>query len=174
VAETCGAYVGGHARPENRVADRIDRRRSETRSGKRRVVVVMRERRGRILAQVFAGEDAVPTRRQRIAQGTRVPADQSPAQSPASPACAAASLGAATISPAPTSSATRRRPQVQRTCAGSATASRPTAASAWRCEAAHRSMSAAPGNARKPPSRPATRPRRRPRRAASCIARRSG
>ncbi len=83
VAEIDGAYFGGHVRPENRAADRVDRRRAENRSGKRRVVVVMRERRGRTLAQVFGGEEAaVPAIRQRIAHGTMVHADESPAWNP--------------------------------------------------------------------------------------------
>ncbi len=83
VAEIDGAYFGGHVRPENRAADRIDRRRAENRSGKRRVVVAMRERDGRTLAQVFGGEDAaVPAIRLRIARGTVVHADESPAWNP--------------------------------------------------------------------------------------------
>ncbi len=83
VAEIDGPYFGGHVRPENRSAARIDRRRAENRSGKRRVVVVMRERDGRTLAQVFAGEEAaVPVIRQRIAHGTVVHADESPAWNP--------------------------------------------------------------------------------------------
>jgi transposase-like protein len=81
--EIDGAYFGGHVRPENRAADRVDRRRSENQSGKRRVVVAMRERGGRTLPQVFAGEDAaVPAIRQRIARGTVVHADESPAWNP--------------------------------------------------------------------------------------------
>jgi transposase-like protein len=81
--EIDGAYFGGYVRPENRAADRVDRRRSENRSGKRRVVVAMRERGGRTLPQVFAGEDAaVPAIRQRIAPGTVVHADESPAWNP--------------------------------------------------------------------------------------------
>jgi len=83
VAEVDGAYFGGHVRPENRTADRIDRRRAENRSGKRRAVVVMRERDGRTLAQVFGGEEAaVPAIRRRMAHGTVVPADESPAGNP--------------------------------------------------------------------------------------------
>ena len=83
VAEIDGAYFGGHVRPENRAADRIDRRLAENRSGKRRVVVAMRERGGRTLPQVFAAEDAaVPTIRQRIVRGTVVHADESPAWNP--------------------------------------------------------------------------------------------
>ncbi len=83
VAEIDGAYFGGHVRPENRAADRIDRRRAENRSGKRRAVVVMRERDGRTLAQVFGGEEAAaPAIGQRIARGTVVHADESPAWNP--------------------------------------------------------------------------------------------
>ena len=79
-AEIDGAYFGGHVRPENRAADRVDRRLAENQSGKRRVVVVLRERGGRTLAQVFPGEEeAAPTIRQRIARGTVVHADESPA-----------------------------------------------------------------------------------------------
>ncbi len=40
VAEIDGAYFGGHVRPENLAADRVDRRLSENKSGKRRAVVV--------------------------------------------------------------------------------------------------------------------------------------
>ena len=52
-----GAYFGGHVRPENLVADqRIDRRSLPgDQSGKRQVVVVMRERDGRTLPQVLLG-----------------------------------------------------------------------------------------------------------------------
>ncbi len=83
VAEIDGAYFGGHVRPANRAADRVDRRRAENQSGKRRAVVVMRERDGRTLAQVFGGEEAaVPAIRQRIAHGTVVHADESPAWNP--------------------------------------------------------------------------------------------
>jgi hypothetical protein len=79
-AEIDGAYFGGHVRPENLAAERIDRRRSENQSGTRQVVVAMRERGGRTLTQVFASEaDAVGTIRQRIAKGTTVHADESPA-----------------------------------------------------------------------------------------------
>ena len=81
--EIDGAYFGGHVRPENRAADRVDRRLAGNKSGKRRVVVAMRERGGRTLPQVFAGEEAaVPAIRQRIARGTVVHADESPAWNP--------------------------------------------------------------------------------------------
>ncbi len=54
VAEVDGAFFGGHVRPENRVADRVDRRLAESRSGKRQVVVALRERGGRTLPWVAA------------------------------------------------------------------------------------------------------------------------
>jgi transposase-like protein len=62
--EIDGAIFGGHVRPENRKADRKDRRLTEHRSGKRQCVVVIRERMdgdgslGRTLAAAFKSEDA--------------------------------------------------------------------------------------------------------------------
>ena len=47
--EIDGAYFGGYVKPENRAEDRKDRRLSENQSGKRKVVVVMRERAGRTI-----------------------------------------------------------------------------------------------------------------------------
>jgi transposase-like protein len=82
-AEIDGAYFGGHIRPENLAADRLDRRLAENRLGKRQVVVAMRERGGRTLAQVFAAEaDAVATIRLRVAKGTTIHADESSAWDP--------------------------------------------------------------------------------------------
>jgi hypothetical protein len=79
-AEIDGAYFGGHIRPENLAADRIDRQPAENQSGKRQVVVAMRERGCRTLAQVFPAEaDGVAAIRLRIAKGTVVHADESPA-----------------------------------------------------------------------------------------------
>src|SRR6476661_7541572 len=81
--EIDGAYFGGHVRPENLAADRFDRRLAENQSGKRQVVVAMRERGGRTLTQVCAAEaDAVAVIRQRVAKGTTVHADESPAWNP--------------------------------------------------------------------------------------------
>jgi transposase-like protein len=82
-AEIDGAYFGGHVRPSNLALDRVDRRLAENRSGKRKVVVVMRERDGRTLPNVFASEDAaVSFIQRRIAKGTVVHADESPAWNP--------------------------------------------------------------------------------------------
>jgi len=52
--EIDGAYFGGHIRPENAKADRKDRRLAIHQTGKRRVVIAMRERDGRTLP--FVGE----------------------------------------------------------------------------------------------------------------------
>lgn len=54
--EVDGAYFGGHVRPANFKQDRVDRRRAENQTGKRRVVVVMRERHGRTMPLVFKSE----------------------------------------------------------------------------------------------------------------------
>ncbi|MFC3181671.1 IS1595 family transposase [Cypionkella sinensis] len=54
--EIDGAYFGGHIRPENHKADRKDRRLKEHQNGRRRVVVVMRERHGRTLPIVTMSE----------------------------------------------------------------------------------------------------------------------
>src|SRR5271166_134195 len=82
-AEIDGAFFGGHVRPENLASNRIDRRLAENQSGKRQVVVVMREREGRTLTQVSSAEEAaVATIGQRIAKGTLVHADESPAWNP--------------------------------------------------------------------------------------------
>ncbi|MDR7124071.1 IS1595 family transposase [Pseudotabrizicola sp. 4114] len=54
--EVDGAYFGGHIRPANVKADRVDRRKKEHQNGRRRVVVVMRERLGRTLPVVTMAE----------------------------------------------------------------------------------------------------------------------
>ena len=54
--EIDGAYFGGHVRPANLKEDRVDRRLKEHQTGKRRVVVVMRERLGRTLPKVAMAE----------------------------------------------------------------------------------------------------------------------
>ena len=63
--------------------DRIDRQLIDNQSNNRPVVVAMRERGGRTLAQVFPAEaDAVTTIRGRIDEGTTVHADERPAWNP--------------------------------------------------------------------------------------------
>jgi len=75
--EIDGAYFGGHVKPANRKADRIDRRLAEHQTGKRRCVVAMRERGGRTLPFVMISEDqAVPMARQVVAAGATIYADE--------------------------------------------------------------------------------------------------
>ncbi len=75
--EVDGAYFGGYVRPENRKEDRKDRRLLENRSGKRRVVIIMRERGGKSLPFVCQTEDqSVPVIRSRVLSGTTVYADE--------------------------------------------------------------------------------------------------
>lgn len=50
--EIDGAYFGGHIRPANFKEDRVDRRLSENQTGKRRVVIALRQREGRTLTFV--------------------------------------------------------------------------------------------------------------------------
>lgn len=77
VVEVDGAYFAGHRKPTNEVAKRVDRRTSEEQTGKRRVVVVMRERKGRTLPFVFRKEsDAIPEIRARVPMGSIVHADE--------------------------------------------------------------------------------------------------
>ncbi len=54
--EIDGAYFGGHIRPANLKEDRVDRRLAEHQTGKRRVVVALRERGGRTLTFVTRQE----------------------------------------------------------------------------------------------------------------------
>jgi transposase-like protein len=75
--EVDGAYFGGHVKQTNEVADRVDRRAAEEKTGKRQVVVVMRERNGRTLPFVFRKEsDAIPTIRHHVPLGSIVHADE--------------------------------------------------------------------------------------------------
>ncbi len=76
--EIDGGYFGGHNRPANMRQDRVDRRRFENQTGKRKCVVIMRERDGRSLPAVFASEgEAVSFIKSRVAKGTTVHADES-------------------------------------------------------------------------------------------------
>ncbi|MDP2125539.1 MAG: IS1595 family transposase [Parvibaculum sp.] len=75
--EVDGAYFGGYVKPENRKEDRKDRRLKENQTGKRRVVVVVRERGGKSYTQVFRSEDqSVEMIRSRVESGTTVYADE--------------------------------------------------------------------------------------------------
>jgi len=75
--EIDGAYFGGHVKPANYKEHRVDRRLSENQTGKRKVVVVMRQRDGRTITKVANSElAAVPTIMNRVAPGTVIHADE--------------------------------------------------------------------------------------------------
>ena len=77
VVEIDGGWFGGHVRPENHRVARIDRRRRQHQSGKRRCVVVMRQRGGPTVTAVVKHEaEAVPIIRRRVARGSTVHADE--------------------------------------------------------------------------------------------------
>ena len=72
-----GAYFGGKIKQANRKADRTDRRAAEEQTGKRQVVVVVRETMGRTLPFIVPRESAaIPMIRQHVASGTTVHADE--------------------------------------------------------------------------------------------------
>jgi transposase-like protein len=76
-AEIDGGYFGGYVKPANRREDRKDRRLRQNQSGKRKVVVVIRERGGKTLPGVFRNEaDALTFIRQRVAPETTLYADE--------------------------------------------------------------------------------------------------
>jgi transposase-like protein len=75
--EIDGCYIGGHLRPANYKDNRRDRRLAVNQNGKRRVVVVMRERKGRTLPFVFKTEgESVQTIAERVVPGAVVHADE--------------------------------------------------------------------------------------------------
>jgi transposase-like protein len=77
VAEVDGAYFGGYVKPANHAENRVDRRLAVNQNGKRKVVVVIRERDGRTLTQVFKSElQSTTFIRSRVAKGTELMADE--------------------------------------------------------------------------------------------------
>lgn len=79
VAEIDAGYFGGYVKPANLKPHRADRRFLENQSGKRKAVIVIRERDGSTLPAVFRSEgQALNWVKSRIAKGTVVNADESP------------------------------------------------------------------------------------------------
>jgi transposase-like protein len=75
--EVDGAYFGGHVKPANRRENRVDRRLSVNQNGKRRVVVIARERDGRTLPFVFKAEgQSIDTIANRVNPGSTIYADE--------------------------------------------------------------------------------------------------
>ncbi|HEY2883926.1 MAG TPA: IS1595 family transposase [Rhizomicrobium sp.] len=76
-AEVDGGYFGGYVKPANLREDRKDRRLWQNKSGKRRVVVIVRERNGNLLPAVFKSEGAALSWiKQRVNDGTTLNADE--------------------------------------------------------------------------------------------------
>jgi transposase-like protein len=77
VAEIDGGYFGGYVMPTNLKEHRVDRRFASNQSGKRKCVVIVRERGGNSVPAVFRSEgQALSFIRARIAKGTIVNADE--------------------------------------------------------------------------------------------------
>ena len=75
--EVDGCYVGGHVRPANLKSERIDRRLGENMNGKRKCVVVMRQRNGRTLPFAMMSEaEGVGMIKARVAKGSVIHADE--------------------------------------------------------------------------------------------------
>ncbi|MCZ4296578.1 IS1595 family transposase [Henriciella marina] len=75
--EVDGAYFGGYVKPANRREDRKDRRRKIHQSGKRQVVIAMRETKGRTRTGVVSNEaEGVALTRANVQAGATVHADE--------------------------------------------------------------------------------------------------
>ena len=69
-AEIDGGYLGGNVMPANRKEKRLDRRFAQNQNGKRKVVVIVRERGGNSVPAIFHSESqASAFIRARIAKG---------------------------------------------------------------------------------------------------------
>ena len=78
VAEVDSGYFGGYVKPANLRERRKDRRFAENQSGKRKAVIIVRERDGNSLPAVFRTEgQALDFIKSRIAKGTVINADES-------------------------------------------------------------------------------------------------
>jgi transposase-like protein len=78
VAEIDSGYFGGYLKPANLKEDRLDRRLARNQNGKRKAVIIIRERDGNSVPAVFGSESqAASFIRARIAKGTTVHADES-------------------------------------------------------------------------------------------------
>ena len=78
-AEIDAGWFGGYVKPANLKADRKDRRFAQNQNGKRKAVIIIRERNGNSVPAVFRSEgQALAFIKARIAKGTVVQADESP------------------------------------------------------------------------------------------------
>ena len=75
--EIDGAFFGGHVRPANKKENRRDRRLSENQTGKRRVVVALRQRKGRTRTFVVRNEhEGVEIAKQVVSRSAVMHADE--------------------------------------------------------------------------------------------------
>jgi len=75
--EIDGCHIGGHIRPANHVENRIDRRLAHHQTGKRRVVIALRERGGRTLTHITRHEsEGVQFAMERLENTARLNADE--------------------------------------------------------------------------------------------------
>ena len=75
--EVNGAYFGGYVKPANKREDRKDRRLKVNQSGKRQVVIAVRERGGRTVTAVGKSEaEGVAVARANVAKGSTIHADE--------------------------------------------------------------------------------------------------
>jgi transposase-like protein len=76
-AEVDGGYFGGYRKPANLRENRVDRRLARHQTGKRKVVVIVRERNGNSIPAVFKSEhQAMSFLRSHIEPGTTLNADE--------------------------------------------------------------------------------------------------
>jgi hypothetical protein len=80
--EVDGGYFGGYQKPANHKENRRDRRLPQNQNGKRKCVVIMRERNGRSLPFISSEHDAVPVIEARVAPGSTIYADEGSAWNP--------------------------------------------------------------------------------------------
>jgi uncharacterized DUF497 family protein len=72
-----GMYTGGYIRPANLKENRIDRRLAKSQNGKRRVVVIARDPKGRTISGVFKTEaSSIRWLSSRVAKGSKIMADE--------------------------------------------------------------------------------------------------
>lgn len=77
--EIDGAYVGGHVRPANARADRVDRRLKAHRTDDRRSVIAVRQRGGRTLTDIVRNEaEGVRFAQLKVIGGSKIVADETP------------------------------------------------------------------------------------------------
>jgi transposase-like protein len=78
-AEVDGGYFGGYVKPANLREDRKDRRLFKNQNGKRKCVVIVRERDGNSVPAVFRTEGAaLDWIKSRVVKGTTINADEAP------------------------------------------------------------------------------------------------